>query len=72
MAELPEDGKATLYDGRTGELLSCSYWLYVYSKLAHLVDDKIHARLQVHILLLPFIGGKAQFEVRDLVKWKWA
>ncbi|HNH96403.1 MAG TPA: DNA-directed RNA polymerase subunit beta, partial [Microthrixaceae bacterium] len=40
------DGKATLYNGRTGEAydnpVTCGY-AYIL-KLAHLVDDKIHAR----------------------------
>jgi len=45
-AGLPEDGKATLYDGRTGEAfhqpvtVGVKYML----KLNHLVEDKMHAR----------------------------
>src|SRR5207237_571332 len=40
------DGKATLYNGRTGEAYDSPISVgYVYIlKLAHLVDDKIHAR----------------------------
>jgi DNA-directed RNA polymerase subunit beta len=40
------DGKAELYDGRTGEPYDKPVtvgWIYIL-KLAHLVDDKIHAR----------------------------
>ena len=45
-AGLPQDGKATLFDGRSGQKLDkrvtvgCIYML----KLTHLVADKIHAR----------------------------
>lgn len=45
-AGLPEDGKFTLYDGRTGETFSQKVVvgkLYVM-KLNHMVKDKIHAR----------------------------
>ena len=42
----PADGKVQLYDGRTGEpfenRVTIGYMYYL--KLAHLVDDKIHAR----------------------------
>ena len=45
-AGLPEDGKTVLYDGRTGQpfdnRVTVGYMYYL--KLAHLVDDKIHAR----------------------------
>ena len=40
------DGKVTLYNGRTGEAYDntvCVGYVYIL-KLAHLVDDKIHAR----------------------------
>ena len=44
--EMNEDGKFTLYDGRTGEKfdnrVTVGYMYYL--KLHHLVDDKIHAR----------------------------
>ena len=45
-AGLPEDGKTILYDGRTGEPFENPVTVgYMYMlKLAHLVDDKIHAR----------------------------
>ncbi len=64
-AELPEDGKTVLYDGRTGEpfenrvTVGCTYFL----KLHHLVDDKIHARSTGPYSLVTQqpLGGKAQF-----------
>jgi len=45
-AGLAEDGKSILYDGRTGEPFENRVTVgYMYMlKLAHLVDDKIHAR----------------------------
>ena len=45
-AGLPEDGKVTLYDGRTGEPFEQKVTVgYIYMmKLHHMVDDKIHAR----------------------------
>jgi len=64
-AGLPEDGKTTLYDGRTGEPFDNSVTVgYVYMlKLAHLVDDKIHARSTGPYSLVTQqpLGGKAQF-----------
>lgn len=45
-AGFPRDGKTVLYDGRTGEPYNNEITVgYIYMlKLAHLVDDKIHAR----------------------------
>ena len=45
-ANLPEDGKTELLDGRTGEPFDQRVTVgYIYMmKLSHLVDDKIHAR----------------------------
>ncbi|MBE3591277.1 MAG: DNA-directed RNA polymerase subunit beta [Firmicutes bacterium] len=64
-AGLPEDGKAVLYDGRTGEPFDNKVTVgYVYMlKLAHLVDDKIHARSTGPYSLVTQqpLGGKAQF-----------
>ncbi|MHB8294670.1 MAG: DNA-directed RNA polymerase subunit beta [Acidimicrobiales bacterium] len=59
------DGKATLYNGRTGEpydnRISVGY-VYIL-KLAHLVDDKIHARSTgpYSMITQQPLGGKAQF-----------
>ncbi len=64
-AGLPEDGKTILYDGRTGEPFENRVTVgYMYMlKLAHLVDDKIHARSTGPYSLVTQqpLGGKAQF-----------
>ncbi len=65
MAGLPDDGKSQLFDGRTGEPFDNHVTVgYVYMlKLAHLVDDKIHARSTGPYSLVTQqpLGGKAQF-----------
>jgi DNA-directed RNA polymerase subunit beta len=62
---IPEDGKVTLYDGRTGEPFHQKVTVgYIYMmKLAHLVEDKIHARSTGPYSLVTQqpLGGKAQF-----------
>jgi DNA-directed RNA polymerase subunit beta len=63
-AGLPEDGKAVLYDGRSGEpfeqkvTVGCLYMM----KLDHLVDDKVHARATGPYSLVTQqpLGGKAR------------
>ncbi|MCZ7527582.1 MAG: DNA-directed RNA polymerase subunit beta [Acidimicrobiia bacterium] len=59
------DGKALLYDGRTGEPYDQPVTVgYVYiMKLSHLVDDKIHARSTgpYSMITQQPLGGKAQF-----------
>lgn len=59
------DGKTLLYDGRTGEPFESRVTVgYMYIlKLAHLVDDKIHARSTGPYSLVTQqpLGGKAQF-----------
>ncbi|TEB11606.1 DNA-directed RNA polymerase subunit beta [Pelotomaculum sp. FP] len=64
-ADLPENGKMTLFDGRTGQPFDNPVTVgYVYMlKLAHLVDDKIHARSTGPYSLVTQqpLGGKAQF-----------
>ncbi len=59
------DGKATLYNGRTGEAYDSAVMVgYVYIlKLAHIVDDKIHARSTgpYSMITQQPLGGKAQF-----------
>ena len=64
-AGLPESGKTILYDGRTGlpfdnEITVGNMYML---KLAHLVDDKIHARSTGPYSLVTQqpLGGKAQF-----------
>jgi DNA-directed RNA polymerase subunit beta len=59
------DGKVTLYNGRTGEPYDnpiCVGYMYIL-KLAHLVDDKIHARSTgpYSMITQQPLGGKAQF-----------
>jgi DNA-directed RNA polymerase subunit beta len=60
-----DDGKTLLYDGRTGEAFDSRVTVgYMYIlKLAHLVDDKIHARSTGPYSLVTQqpLGGKAQF-----------
>ena len=64
-AGLPENGKAELYDGRTGEKFDQRVTVgYLYMlKLHHLVDDKIHARATGPYSLITQqpLGGKARF-----------
>lgn len=59
------DGKVTLFNGRTGEVYDNPISVgYVYIlKLAHLVDDKIHARSTgpYSMITQQPLGGKAQF-----------
>ena len=65
IAELPESGQATLFDGRTGEKFERPVTIgYMYMiKLNHLVDDKMHARSTGPYSLVTQqpLGGKAQF-----------
>jgi DNA-directed RNA polymerase subunit beta len=62
---IQSDGKTTLYNGRTGEKYDQPITVgYVYIlKLAHLVDDKIHARSTgpYSMITQQPLGGKAQF-----------
>ena len=64
-AGLPSDGKTWLRDGRTGERFGRPITVgYLYMlKLAHLVDDKIHARSTgpYSMITQQPLGGKAQF-----------
>ncbi|MBP9865929.1 MAG: DNA-directed RNA polymerase subunit beta, partial [Candidatus Omnitrophica bacterium] len=64
-AGLPQDGKTELYDGRTGERFDQRVTVgYIYMlKLAHLADDKIHARAigPYSLVTQQPLGGKAQF-----------
>ena len=64
LAGLPSSGKADLWDGRTGEkfhypvTVGCIYVM----KLAHMIDDKMHARSTGPYSLITQqpLGGKAQ------------
>ncbi|MGW5555429.1 DNA-directed RNA polymerase subunit beta, partial [Nocardia beijingensis] len=60
-----DDGKATLFDGRSGEPFPYPVavgYMYIL-KLHHLVDDKIHARSTgpYSMITQQPLGGKAQF-----------
>ena len=63
-AGLDEDGKAVLYDGRTGEPFDnrISVGVMYMIKLHHMVDDKLHARSTGPYSLVTQqpLGGKAQ------------
>ena len=65
LADLPEGGQTTLYDGRTGDAFDRQVTVgYMYMlKLNHLVDDKMHARSTGPYSLVTQqpLGGKAQF-----------
>ncbi|MHB1947149.1 MAG: DNA-directed RNA polymerase subunit beta [Gammaproteobacteria bacterium] len=65
LADLPESGQTTLYDGRTGRAFERPVTVgYMYMmKLNHLVDDKMHARSTGSYSLVTQqpLGGKAQF-----------
>ena len=65
LADLPECGQITLYDGLTGEPFERQVTVgYMYMlKLNHLVDDKMHARSTGPYSLVTQqpLGGKAQF-----------
>ncbi|MYV11912.1 DNA-directed RNA polymerase subunit beta [Ligilactobacillus salivarius] len=64
-AGLPGDGKTVLYDGRTGEAFDnrIAVGVMYYLKLAHMVDDKIHARSigPYSLVTQQPLGGKTQF-----------
>jgi DNA-directed RNA polymerase subunit beta len=65
LAQLPESGQTTLFDGRTGVSFERPVTVgYMYMlKLNHLVDDKMHARSTGPYSLVTQqpLGGKAQF-----------
>jgi DNA-directed RNA polymerase subunit beta len=65
LADIPDDGMVTLYDGETGEPYDARIVVgYMYMlKLIHLVEDKIHARSTGPYSLVTQqpLGGKAQF-----------
>ena len=64
-AGLPEDGKVTLYDGKTGDPFNNKVTVgYKYMlKLNHMVEDKIHQRSigPYSLITQQPLGGKAQF-----------
>src|SRR4029078_6783400 len=64
-AGCPDVGRVALYDGRTGEKFDrpVTVGIIYMLKLAHLVEDKIHARSTGPYSLVTQqpLGGKAQF-----------
>jgi DNA-directed RNA polymerase subunit beta len=62
---MQDDGKTTLFNGRTGEKYDnpITVGIVYILKLAHLVDDKIHARSTgpYSMITQQPLGGKAQF-----------
>ncbi len=64
-AGLPESGKVTLYDGRTGEPFAreVTVGIIYMLKLNHLVEDKIHMRSigPYSLITQQPLGGKAHF-----------
>lgn len=62
---MPISGKVALYDGQTGEKFhqDVTVGMIYMLKLAHLVDDKIHARSigPYSLITQQPLGGKAQF-----------
>ncbi len=73
-AKLPADGKIQLRDGRTGlafdNLITVGY-IYML-KLAHLVDDKIHARSTGPYSLVTQqpLGARLNSVASGLVRWR--
>ena len=65
LADMDEDGRTQLYDGRTGHAFDKKVTVGVMYmlKLHHLVDDKIHARSigPYSLVTQQPLGGKAQF-----------
>lgn len=63
-ADVPADGKITLYDGRSGEPFEnkVNVGIMYFIKLSHMVDDKLHARSVGPYTLVTQqpMGGKAQ------------
>ena len=64
-AGMDKDAKTVLYDGRTGEKFDnrISVGVMYMIKLAHMVDDKLHARSigPYSLVTQQPLGGKAQF-----------
>jgi DNA-directed RNA polymerase subunit beta len=75
-ADLARDAKTILYDGRTGEPFDnrISVGVMYMLKLAHMVDDKLHARSigPYSLVTQQPLGGKAQFggqRFGEMVVW---
>lgn len=74
-AGMARDAKTILYDGRSGEAFDnrISVGVMYMIKLAHMVDDKLHARSTGPYSLVTQqpLGGKAQFGGQRFGKWKY-
>ena len=72
---MASDAKTVLYDGRTGEPFDnrISVGVMYMIKLAHMVDDKLHARSigPYSLVTQQPLGGKAQFGGQRFGKWKF-
>ena len=64
-ADLPEDGKVNLYDGKTGEPFNRKVAIGVMymMKLEHMVEDKVHMRAigPYSLITQQPLGGRAHF-----------
>ncbi|MFU8812808.1 MAG: DNA-directed RNA polymerase subunit beta [Balneolaceae bacterium] len=64
-AGLPEDGRVTLFDGRSGQAMDqqTTVGVMYMLKLNHLIEDKMHARSigPYSLITQQPLGGKAQF-----------
>ncbi|MGC8981393.1 MAG: DNA-directed RNA polymerase subunit beta [Minisyncoccia bacterium] len=64
-ANLPEDGKLVLYDGRTGEPFKnkIAVGIMYLMKLVHMAEDKAHARAigPYSLITQQPLGGRSQF-----------
>ena len=73
-AGYPENGRLTLYDGRTGEPFEQDVAVgYMHMlKLHHMVEDKIHMRSigPYSLITQQPLEVKLKVEDKDLEKWK--
>lgn len=74
-AGMSRDAKTVLYDGRTGEPFDnrVSVGIMYMIKLAHMVDDKLHARSTgtPHLLRSSLLAVKRNLADSVLVRWRF-
>ncbi len=72
-ASMTKDGKQVLYDGRTGEAFDerISVGVMYMIKLAHMVDDKLHARATGPTLSLRSSRWAVRRRTADSVSVRW-
>ena len=71
---MARDGKTVLYDGRTGEPFDnrISVGVMYMLKLAHMVDDKLHARSNLtHLLHNNHLAVKHNSVDNVSVRWRY-